>query len=208
MTESATSGTIAGVNRGELLAKCDELVEMIATLSSTLKDTNEKLAIVSEHADEDPKFPILSGTAFHREALRLCRLSRRHDQELSLLYVNVDAFRQINATFGRRGGDAVLKAVIQKLVELMRTSDIIGRLGADEFGVLLIQSSLPGAELKAQSLKSYFDSNQIPFLDDSISIRLTVGIQTLQPRMWVDDLIDGAVATAKRNRQGRPDYIE
>ncbi len=77
---------------------------------------------------------------FFIEILKLeMERSRRYRTPLTLAYLDIDNFKAINDTWGHQEGDRLLKAVSKLLPELMRVNDIVGRLGGDEFGIILPQ---------------------------------------------------------------------
>jgi diguanylate cyclase (GGDEF)-like protein/PAS domain S-box-containing protein len=63
--------------------------------------------------------------------------SRREDGTLSLLYIDLDGFKQINDTYGHAAGDLVLQVVARRLIDCVRDSDTVARFGGDEFVVLM-----------------------------------------------------------------------
>jgi len=65
-------------------------------------------------------------------------LARSHDQKsmLAVMYLDIDHFKQINDTYGHNVGDAILKSFAERLSAVLRTSDVIGRMGGDEFTVI------------------------------------------------------------------------
>lgn len=201
MIDSPGNRARGRISSQELLEKIDELTKEFRALNTKLAETEERLATVSTRADEDPYIAVLSKNAFLREAVRMCRIGSRHDIPLSFVYVNIDAFREVNASFGRRGGDAVLAEVAHQLKTLVRNSDIVGRLGADEFGALMFHSQLENAEAKAATLTEFFAANRVRYLNETIGIAITTGVQKLDTGMWIDELINTAVITALNKRR-------
>ena len=88
-------------------------------------------------ADHDPLVPIFNRRAFMRELSRLLSFSRRYGLEASLLYFDLDGFKKINDEFGHTAGDRILCAVGDVLLDQTRESDILGRIGGDEFVAVL-----------------------------------------------------------------------
>ena len=102
----------------------------------------------------------------------------RHRNGLALLMVDLDKFKEINDTFGHQAGDEVLRETAQRLLEAVRASDTVVRMGGDEFVVLLpeIRDSL-AAELVAASVVSSL-SIPVRFAGMEIPVSVSVGIGT------------------------------
>src|SRR5258708_10887844 len=83
-----------------------------------------------------------------REVLRC----RRYHHPLSLLYVDLDRFKEINDQYGHLTGDQVLKHVAERLVLGLRDVDVVVRLGGDEFAVVLPEVGPEGARIVAHRL--------------------------------------------------------
>ncbi len=75
--------------------------------------------------------------AFKEDAQKFLSLARRHRSQLSAIAFDVDKFKAINDTYGHAAGDVVLKAVSKVAEESLRESDLLGRVGGEEFAVIL-----------------------------------------------------------------------
>lgn len=103
-------------------------------------------------ADTDPLLPLYNRRAFGRELARAISLAERYDEKLSVIFFDLNGFKAINDAHGHAAGDAVLAHVAELLRAHVRESDIVGRLGGDEFGVILLRSDLASARGKAAQL--------------------------------------------------------
>ncbi len=79
--------------------------------------------------------------------------AQRYDTDLSLILCDVDKFKPINDTYGHAAGDAALQAVSEALKTSLRTTDILGRYGGDEFMIILPETSLAGAKMLAEKVR-------------------------------------------------------
>lgn len=79
--------------------------------------------------------------------------SRRYQRPLSLAYVDVDRFKQVNDTQGHDAGDALLQLIARETLSALRTSDVVARVGGDEFAMLLPETPLEGAEIALEKLR-------------------------------------------------------
>lgn len=95
---------------------------------------------------------------FFEIAERECSRKIRYDQSLSLIAIDIDNFKRVNDDHGHACGDAVLKAVASRCMELLRPSDIMARIGGEEFVILLPSTDLRGALQLAERLRSAVDA--------------------------------------------------
>jgi diguanylate cyclase (GGDEF)-like protein len=113
-----------------------------------------------------------------RAELELAR-SRRYDRPLSLMMLDADHFKLINDTYGHGAGDATLRALGGALRQSLRTTDAIGRLGGEEFAVLLPETDLPGAAELGERLRSQIANLAVPYGEHSLSVTVSIGVTSL-----------------------------
>jgi diguanylate cyclase (GGDEF)-like protein len=128
------------------------LVGEIDSLRRELQTTRERLDEAEKNADQDHLLPMLNRRAFVRELTRHIALADRHHIPASLIYFDLNDFKAINDSIGHSGGDAVLKQLASVLAANVRDTDRLGRLGGDEFGVLLSHADQAQAHMKADLL--------------------------------------------------------
>src|SRR3546814_17870669 len=132
---------ILGIPHDELTPKVraalSALVDEVHRLRQELDEIQTRAVQLGRLADEDPLLPVVNRRAFVRELGRAMAFAGRHRRPGSIVYVDVNDLKRINDTFGHAAGDAVLTRVAQVLNANVRKSDAVGRLGGDEFGVIL-----------------------------------------------------------------------
>jgi len=101
--------------------------------------------------------------------------AKRHDKPLSLLMLDIDEFKKINDTRGHRTGDLALRHLSRVLVESLRTIDLCGRLGGEEFAVLLPETDAAAAFDTAERLRSTIAASAV-VPEDGPPVRYTVSI--------------------------------
>ncbi len=111
--------------------------------------------------------------AFRAAATRELERARRSGAPISLALFDVDGFRALNASRGAAAGDAVLGIVADALRDATRTSDVLGRTGADELAVLLCDTSLDGAIACAQRVVEHVASTLVP---DAGEVTVSAGV--------------------------------
>ncbi len=106
--------------------------------------------------------------------------SMRYGGEISVMMLDIDHFKRVNDSHGHRTGDAVLAAVSQQIGKALRDTDIAGRLGGEEFAVLLPETSLGGAILVAERLRQQVAANAIDIGDgQTLRCTLSIGVASL-----------------------------
>ncbi|QSA96582.1 diguanylate cyclase [Methylococcus sp. EFPC2] len=123
----------------------------------------------------------LTGLANRRHFLtrleaELARLRRQPEQVASLLMLDLDHFKQVNDTHGHEGGDAVLKHFAAVLSRDLRESDIAGRLGGEEFVVLLTGTGPEDAMTRAERLRGLVQASPVRFADGHIPFTVSIGV--------------------------------
>jgi diguanylate cyclase (GGDEF)-like protein len=115
-----------------------------AALVSALRATGAR---EKELAQTDPLTGSASGRAFYENVHVELERSRRTGRPVTLAFLDLDDFQQLNDRLGRTAGDRVLRRVTDLLRRNLRPADVVGRLGGDEFGLLLPETDGPGAAL-------------------------------------------------------------
>ncbi|MGE3142470.1 MAG: GGDEF domain-containing protein [Hyphomonadaceae bacterium] len=116
-----------------------------------------QLAEAERLADRDALTQTLNRRGFLRELHRAMSIMERYKRPAAVLYIDLDGFKAINDKYGHAAGDALLRHVGRLLQESVRESDVVGRLGGDEFGVILNEVSASEAQRKAESLADAID---------------------------------------------------
>jgi|TARA_A100000171_G_C2073188_1_gene115780 diguanylate cyclase (GGDEF)-like protein len=101
--------------------------------------------------------------------------AKRYETPLSLLYIDIDGFKGINDTYGHAAGDAVLADVARKIVAHIRESDIAGRLGGDEFGIILSHATEKVARAKAQSIADVVARGPVLLEGRGLGVSVSIG---------------------------------
>jgi diguanylate cyclase (GGDEF)-like protein len=153
------------------------LLQEMDALRLELKAMGQRLAEAEQLADHDVLTPLLNRRAFVRELQRAIALTRRHKTPASVIYFDFDDFKLINDRYGHAAGDAVLIAVAERLVGAVREADVVGRIGGDEFAILLQHADLNGANAKAIALALTVSSAPIRFDGHDIPVSVTFGVR-------------------------------
>ncbi|MHB8806266.1 MAG: histidine kinase N-terminal 7TM domain-containing diguanylate cyclase [Anaerolineaceae bacterium] len=139
---------------------------------------------------------------FYELAAKEVARAERLDKQLSLILFDLDDFKLINDTLGHSAGDAVLKFIVTLILERLRSYDIFGRFGGDEFLILLPETDITAAQALAEELRILLEKSAIPFEGQTIKITGSFGVASviLKQAAPFEDLVrraDKAVYEAK-----------
>jgi diguanylate cyclase (GGDEF)-like protein len=180
------------------------LLDEIRTLRDALAASNRRIAHLETMVDEDPLTAAVNRRAFLRELERAAAAGERYNQSNSVVYIDIDGFKAVNDRFGHAAGDEVLTAVARTLVDNVRASDIVGRLGGDEFGVILARADAEQAAEKADILTALIAAIRIERDGVPVPFSATAGVFTMGPGAGAADALaaaDRAMYARKAARQ-------
>lgn len=107
--------------------------------------------------------------------------SRRYKHSLSILFLDIDYYKNINDSFGHAVGDLAIKQLTKIFLDSIRDSDILGRLGGDEFGIVLQESNLEKATLIAEKLRVNVEKFVCSGELSEVKLSISVGVASLIP---------------------------
>jgi len=160
----------------EVRAALARLQQEGETMRRELEEARARIAQLERLADEDALTPIANRRAFVRELSRMIAYTRRYGPPSSVIYFDVNGMKQINDTHGHPAGDAALRHVAEILCRNVRSSDIVGRLGGDEFGVILAQTNQDQADAKAVALATAIGASPLRWGRFKIPVSAAYGV--------------------------------
>ncbi len=190
------AATIMDIPEAELTPKVraaiDGLLAEVQNLREDLDRARRRIGYLEELADRDSLAPVLNRRAFVRELARMIAFAERYQAPGSVLYFDIDGMKQINDTHGHGAGDAALKQVAEVLTRDVRASDVVGRLGGDEFGVILAQAAPEAAAAKAASLARAVESEPAEWNGARLDVGVSYGAYTYAGGEAVEEALDAA----------------
>ncbi len=169
-----------------------------------MRDYNNQLQDLASH---DPLTRVFNAGAYYRACDQQIHASQRSNQPFAVLFIDLDHFKSINDTYGHAVGDDVLRTVAQTLRATVRRSDIVGRIGGEEFSVFLPNTQLHGAQQLAETLRVAIESIHIEV--DGVRLKITASIGVAAKRFDQETMqaiqqhADQAMYEAKRSGRNR-----
>lgn len=135
--------------------------------------------------------------------------SKRYEQPVSLLLLDIDLFKKINDGYGHPAGDHVLKMIADCLVKLVRRCDIVARYGGEEFAVILPETGITSAKVLGQRIRRGIEQLEIVYNEEQISVTTSCGVASSEKalaestRQSLINKADEALYTAKKEGRNR-----
>jgi diguanylate cyclase (GGDEF)-like protein len=152
----------------------DRLIEEISALRGKVARLQERVEQLDQLAHLDSLINLPNRRGFMRELERLIARVDRYGLKAAMLFVDVDGLKIINDSFGHRAGDQALIQVANLLASGVRHSDVVARIGGDEFGILLECADEAAAQETAARLIQQISACE--FLHDGEELPLSVAI--------------------------------
>jgi diguanylate cyclase (GGDEF)-like protein len=184
------------------------LQETLTKLSESVHENQLQRTLLGERATHDSLTGLLNRGALLEFLDRDLASTRREGSSLGVLFIDLDSLKQINDTHGHEAGDAALVAIARAIETTTRKSDIVGRLGGDEFIVGRLSESDPdGLTQLADRILRYVSGQIVEIGDTKIVVGCSIGIAVSEPRdREIDSIIrraDVALYGAKMHGRGR-----
>lgn len=158
----------------------------------------------------------LSGVYNRRMILEIAgrefALVKRYSRPLSLLMMDIDHFKSVNDEYGHQAGDEVLKGISEECRNFVRKPDIIGRIGGEEFLILLPETGKEDAMLMANRLREAIATCRFTFQNQNVYVTVSIGMTLCLPEdKTLDEVIrrsDKALYKAKNAGRNRVESEE
>jgi diguanylate cyclase (GGDEF)-like protein len=171
---------------------------------------HRQLELELQHqAATDPLTTLANRRAFFDEGPRMLERARRYRHACSMLMIDVDHFKAVNDRHGHHAGDQVLRALADRLREVLRQADLVARLGGEEFAALMPETEMPAALLAAERVRQICQAIG-PQLDGfaDMGVSVSIGVAQWRPGETLDHLLERADAALYRAKRGGRNRVE
>jgi diguanylate cyclase (GGDEF)-like protein len=169
-----TIGTVCAIDRSPKSFGHRDIA-ILQELAGVAMDRIELL----QSASTDGLTDTLTRRAFKQEADQLISLALRHQHDIACIVLDIDHFKRVNDTYGHAAGDAVLRAVAATCKTALRAGDLFGRLGGEEFAVLLPHVGREGALSVAEKVRAVISSQMVRGDFGELNVTASLGVSAL-----------------------------
>ena len=170
----------------------DGLIDEIRHLRGKVAQLQERVEQLDQLAHQDSLINLPNRRGFMRALERFIDRASRYGESSAMLYVDLDGLKMINDSFGHLAGDQALIQVAELLVGGVRRSDVVARIGGDEFGILLAHSNEPSAHDTATRLIDKIAGCEFEHEGDALPLSVAIGVGMITG----DDTPDAVMARA------------
>ena len=158
-----------------------QLAAEVERLAAELQASHTRITELEARIDVDPLTETLNRRGFERELTRSLAYVKRYAVSAALVYLDLDDFKPVNDRHGHAAGDAVLKAIAATLVRHVRASDVVARIGGDEFVVLLWNVTDADAAAKASALEAAVYATPVRWGASTLVVGASAGLSIIGP---------------------------
>jgi diguanylate cyclase (GGDEF)-like protein/PAS domain S-box-containing protein len=196
-----------------------ELVAYIADLVWEIvehKQAEEQIRLLNTQLERMAMTDELTGLtnrrSFYIQGTKEIKRSQRYQTPFSLLMLDLDQFKTINDRFGHEAGDRTLQSIANTLLENIRETDLLARLGGEEFSVMLPNTTAKDAINLAERLRLAVEETRLPIEGQKVNVTVSIGVATYQEAISnFEDLLrnaDAAMYQAKNQGRNRVVLLE
>ncbi len=196
----------AGHAVGEMVALTD--ITRRKEVEAELQEANRRLEYL---ASRDQLTGLLNARTFYEVCDQIIKAALRDNAPFSVLFVDLDHFKGVNDAYGHEAGDLVLRTAAEALRLTMRESDVLGRVGGEEFAAFLPETGLDGALVLAEKVRAAVESLEIPYRGAALRVTASVGVSArMRHHKSIADIqrdADHAMYHAKKEGRNRVSFL-
>jgi diguanylate cyclase (GGDEF)-like protein len=151
-------------------------LEYVYTVFDDISETVRLQQELEIRANQDFLTGVANRRYFFSQSSQALARAKRYNSEVAMLMIDIDHFKSINDSLGHAAGDMVLKAVAQTCNNTLREVDVLGRIGGEEFAVLLPQTPAAVAAEVAERIRAAIDESAISVINAPAAVHVTVSI--------------------------------
>ncbi len=155
-----------------------------------------------QSALRDPLTKLHNRAMLEQHLARESQLAQRHEDEFSMIMIDVDKFKDINDEYGHQAGDAILCKLADIMREYGRSSDMLFRFAGDEFVITLRKTSTIGAQMLANRIRKAVENARVEYKGNILSLSISMGVASLKYGETTDELFARADQALYQAKEG------
>lgn len=178
----------------------------VVSLKSKINNLEKELEVVKEESLTDQLTKLSNRKSLDEELVKLEEYYDRFGDEFSIVFFDIDKFKNINDTFGHQAGDTVLASFAMILKKLSRDIDVVGRWGGEEFVALLSKDAMQDAVKYANKIRTSVENTKFIYKEQRIPVTVSAGVASRSEEKNIKDLVklsDKRLYDAKHNGRNR-----
>ncbi len=199
-------GSLIGLLISSVLASVH--VRKIAEFETILLNKNRELEVL---ATVDGLTGVMNKRMFNEMAAKYLEAAERTEKPLSLLYLDLDFFKKVNDQHGHQVGDIMLIKFTDVVGKCLRKSDLLGRVGGEEFAIVLFETTVDDAAAVAEKIRSRVQESSYQYDNNLVEVTTSIGISHFESGEDTLDTIqkraDKALYQAKNLGRNRVEII-
>jgi len=180
-----------------------QLAAEVERLHAELERSRARIVDLEAKVDIDPLTELFNRRGFERELKRSVAYVKRYAVSAALVFLDLDGFKPVNDRHGHAAGDAMLKAVAAAIVAEVRASDVVARIGGDEFVVLLWNVDDAAAAAKAAALERAVFATPLQWGASSLVVGASAGVAQIGALDGAEELLARADAAMYARKYAR-----
>jgi diguanylate cyclase (GGDEF)-like protein len=207
----STNGTyVNGESVSQVTLKAGDKIQAgdtVLQLSYSDEIEKEYHAKLFNFAARDALTGLYNKRFMHNELENYSRITRRSGRAFSIIMIDIDDFKQINDRFGHQSGDEYLKNLAELITHSLRDQDIAGRIGGEEFLIILPETAIDGAFQLAVRIRKNIEEFVLRYQNSEIRTTISAGVcqfeKTIKDVKEFLDLADQAMYEAKKSEKNK-----
>jgi diguanylate cyclase (GGDEF)-like protein len=167
----------------------DRLIDEIDQLRDKVAQLQERVEHLDQLAHQDTLVDLPNRRGFMRALERFIDRADRYSEPSAMLFIDLDGLKMINDSFGHNAGDKALIEVAGLLVGGVRKSDVVARIGGDEFAILLAHSDDPKAHETATRLVDLIAGCDFTHDGDALPLSVAIGVTMINGEDTPEEVI-------------------
>lgn len=200
MRDDLTIGTLCVIDHHPRTLSSEE-IDVLQDLARMVIDQIE----LREIATTDSLTGALTRRGFDREIGREFGRARRLQHTVSLVALDIDNFKSVNDRYGHAAGDAVIQSIVAAIKKELRATDIVARMGGEEFAIALPETDLAGARILAERIRERVAFTEVTTQGNTIGVTASFGIADcdVTSETWTETFARADAALYRAKRSGR-----